>query len=382
MGLSAGAGAGESGTGTAAGGGTEAGGREALLTLPEVPSLGSLLWDLGASVRTWGGYKDNPQLSSVAERGSALMAAGGDLYATRLPADGRELTVFATLEHTEYVGEGFAPETMGIVDVRGVRRWDGGWFVGGEAQYLYFRQVFDASDITGVLAVLRAEGHLARARPSVGAEWDWGGKVELAGEGGRQWLAAPLDDYWDGGARWTGTRDWGPRGSLAVSYRFRARRFDERVRTDADGNAVEGLMRFRQHEVELAWRRTWDERKRWRTSVKLGWVDNQDNGGGYFDYHRIQLSPGVRFVSGRWEARAEARVRGYLYPVQVAEAGGEDRLRRLDFGGTLRGQVRVWKGLRFFAQYEYDASDSNETGADYDVNSAWVGLELEYEPTR
>lgn len=82
------------------------------------PSLASLAWDGSLSLRTWGGYRHNPQLSALNPTSSGFVAAGGDLMIYRLPVEGTEATFYAFLEHVGYVEGGLAPETTAAVSAR------------------------------------------------------------------------------------------------------------------------------------------------------------------------------------------------------------------------------------------------------------------------
>jgi hypothetical protein len=341
-----------------------------------VPSLASLLWDAGLSLRTWGGYKDNPLLSALNPLGSGLVGMGGELMVVRVPADGREVAFFAMVENVFYVEDQIQPETVAVIDGRFKRRWDDGWSAGVAAEYFYLRQVFDASDIVGLPVIVPARGQMVALRPMVGRDLGPGWRTELEFEGSRQWLEEPLDSFWDLGPKVSVVRMLGAGSEAALSYRYRSRRFDDRLPLDADGVALPGTLTFDQHEVEAPWRRTWGGGGRWRTVVRTGFLGSFDNGRGYYDYHRLQLAATVRYVRKNWEIRAEAKARWYLYPVQTAGTGDDTHRRRDDLNLSLRGEGMVRKGLRVFGEYAYESLDENLPASDYRVNMATAGVEL------
>ena len=254
----------------------------------------------------------------------------------------------------------------------------GDFEAGASVEYFYLRQVFDASEIVGVPVVVPAEGHSVTVRPVVGREWEHGWRTELELEGSRQWLAEPLDSFWDLGPR-LGIL-WAPsKGSeVGLTYRYRRRVFDDRTPVDADGYALSGTLSFDQHEWESPWRRTWGERGRWRTVVRPGFLESLDNGSGYFDYHRLQLAGTVRYVRSRWEVRGEAKARWYLYPVQTARTGDNTHRRRDDLILSVRGEVALLKKLKGFGEYAFESSDENVVASDYRVNTATAGVEVEW----
>lgn len=343
----------------------------------DVLDLRPRLWEHDVTLRTWAGYKDNPQLSSLNALGSPFWAIGGEWMSYRLPVDGWEVTVFAMAEQVGYGEGGLDPESIALVDARVRRNWGDGWWAGLGAEYLYLNQVFDASELEGVPGVVRAEGHLLGWRPRLGgAPWEhW--EVEWAWEPGRQWLASPLDGFWEVGTSLRGMRKLGDRDEVGGLYRYRGRWFDTRTPRDATGLPMGGSLFQGQHEVEGTWRRAWGAKRAWRTTLRSGWARSLDNGGGYFDYDRVHLSGVLRYTTDRWEVRAEARWRWYRYPVQPAGALEGPRRRRMDGSLQARGEWRAGRRIRLFAEYGLEFSDENVTATDYRAHSIGGGMSFD-----
>lgn len=360
-------------------GGSEVPIDDALRSLvPKEPTIQApSLWDRTVSLRAWAGHRDNPQLSAVNPAPSAFVAGGGDFMFFRMPLDGLEVTFHGLLEYLGYFEAGLDPETTAVANA-GIRRtWEGGWMAGGSLEYFYLKQVFDASELVGIPVVIPAEGHLLGFRPMLGRVWDGGWKLELEPELARQWLAEPLDGFLDAGTRLQLSRSWGPRVDLGVSYRFRDREFDTRPARDESGNAIDVPLRYAQHEAEATWKAAWDDRRRWRTVFRAGYTHSSDSGGGFYDYTRIQISGQVRYSGETWEMRAEAKSRWYTYPVQrVSQPDGPQR-RRTDLAFLVRVDRKLGKGLKLFAQYEWESSDENVVAADYESAGVSGGIELE-----
>ncbi len=340
------------------------------------PALGNY-WDGSLSLRTWSGYRDNPQLSSVNPMGSAFMAGGGELMIFRVPMDGWEATFYGLIEHLGYLEPGLAPETIGVFDARVRRIWPAGWMAGLGLEYFFLKQVFDASEIVGIPVVIPAEGHTLGFRPRAGREFGNGWRWEVEPELARQWLGEPLDNFLDTGARWQVVRSLGRGSEWSVSYRFRDRAFDVRPPRDESGLPLEGTLRYGQHEWESIWKAHWDEKRHWRTTFRGGYLLSRDNGGGYFDYDRLHFGGQVRYSGDALEMRAEAKARWYSYPVQRADDLNGPRRRRSDVTFLVRGDWKVRPGLRIFAQYDMEISDENVTAADYRSTSVSGGVELE-----
>src|SRR6185436_1840678 len=146
--------------------------------------------------------------------------------------------------------------------------------------------------------------HSALVQPSVRRTLPRGFWVEGLVGVSRQWLAAPFDNYWEGGPKLAFGLDYGVRSSLIASYEWKPRAYDTREEVSLSGTNLPGTeLKFQVHELELAWRHDWDEQRRWRTFTKLEMLVNRDSGPGYFDYQRYQLTEQLRYVSKQWEAR-------------------------------------------------------------------------------
>ena len=123
------------------------------------------------------------------------------------------------------------------------------------------------------------------------------------------------------------------------------------------------------------WRHRWDEQRHWTTTTKVGWLYNQDNGSGYFDYDRLQLTQKLRWRQGAWEIAGGARLGWYYHRVQ--KEGSEHRERSyvtLD----LRVERRLGKHCFVYAMGERDWNWSNDPLDEYNdwMASAGVGVEF------
>jgi hypothetical protein len=61
---------------------------------------------------------------------------------------------------------------------------------------------------------------------------------------------------------------------------------------------AQSSLEFNRNEFDLAVRNNWDHKRRWRTTTKLGFELNEDNGSGYFDYKRYYVAQQLRFQTG------------------------------------------------------------------------------------
>jgi hypothetical protein len=334
-------------------------------------------WIWTIALQTWGGYNDNPQLSSVRPEGSALVAGSGEMLWLWMGPESWEAEFYTWLEHIGYVSGEATSETLGLATARLTRRPEEGWGGGGGLDFLYARQALDASELVGIPIILQAEGISMSIRPALTHRWVTGWEVSLETAATRQEYWEPLDDFWEWAPRLALTWERSNREELSVMYRHRFRDFDTRTERGPGGELEEGELAMTQAEVEALWRRRWGEGGVWRTLVRAGYARNRDNGGGFYDYHRWQVGATLRRATDRWEWSVEGRIRGYWYPVQEVDVLGGDQRRRLELSAGARGAWKFRPGYQLFVQYAWEESDENLAAADYSVNSVSMGVQLE-----
>lgn len=345
--------------------------------IPEPPPLP--LWDYSVNARAAVGYKDNLLLNRDATESSYLLASALDLTVLRLPLDGRQFHFILSGEDIRYPDGNTVQKEQTLIALAQGKLDLGRGFQGGlTAQYLYLDQVVDVSITETATAPMPLRGHLLALRPSCrvglpGRFW-----VEAEGIAQRQWFAAPLDDYREGGPKLTVGRDYGHRSTATLGYQWALRAYDHRAPLAADGTPLAGTLQFQRHEVELVLRHNWDARRRWRTVTRLNCQVNRDNGAGYFDHNRFQVSQQVRYVAGPWELRCQARLSHFEFAVQRAGSADPSLREKTLAAIGLRGQKKLTKHLNAFADYEYEQSLSNRTVDEYRVHKASGGLELEF----
>ena len=333
-------------------------------------------WGTSGALRLVTGYRDNVLLSPFNPVSAPLVGAGADFIVNRLPADGTEVTLFATAEYTVFLNAPEAePEALVLAQASLTRELGNRWKGGVAGEYVFLHQVFDVSVTEAELSTVTARGNTFTLTPSASLDLGRGWGVSLEADGTRQLFTDELDDYWEVKPFLALTKACSDRAELALGYTFGGRWYDTRAPLDAEGDALPGTLEFAAHEVELRSKVFWDAPRRWRTQFRLGWLDNRDNGGGYFDFTRLAAGAQVQYQAGRWTFRVDGRVRWYAYPVQRSEGPDSSLRQRTDLAGLLRGEFKASRKLRLFAQYERDASEDNAPEASYHANSLVAGIE-------
>ena len=359
-----------------------------LKLIPEDVSLfdESLAWDTAFGVRTGVGYKDNVLLSHLDRQGSPFVASGLDVSIIRLPFDGLQFYFFFTGDDSRYWHDvGVDREDTTVAEAQVQKEIGNDLKLGVAFQHAYQDQVVDVSTIESGLSTARVQGQTFILRPFLRNEFalNYWWQFELPVT--RQLLKAPLDNYWQYGAKVSVGREYGHQSELTLSYAASELLYDTRFQFDADGMEVLGApLALSQYKVELGSQHYWDATRHWRTAAKLGFDYNQDNGSGYFSYFKYEVSAQVRYQSPACELRGKLGVAHYDFPVQTIDSASVTNLTGLPkFAKTslllnLRAEMKVTKVLRLFAEYEHEVSLSNEPFDRYRVNTVNGGLDWRF----
>jgi len=349
-----------------------------LPALPDLPTLSP--WDTVFTLQSSVGYKDNIALSAVRPSGSPFVRNQLEAIVFRLPVDGWEFNAFLSGEDTRFLAsEVVDVERNALAHAQLKRTWSEQWSSSLSGQYIYQNQVVDLSTSLATPTVLAVESHTWSARFAVrrkfGEHWWW----ELEPTLTRQDFNSPLDDYWEGGPKFSVGREYGHRSEAAASYELNHRPYDHREQFNRAAAALPGSeLAFTQHRAQLTWKHHWDERRHWRTTAKLGYESSQDNGPGYYDFRKWQVSQQVRWSAVPWEVSLTGRFADYNYPRQPIALGDPRGIERTDFNLNLHVERALTKRVKWFLDYDFERSLANQPATGYAVNLVHSGLSVEF----
>lgn len=345
------------------------------LELPDLP-----LWDYTVNLRAGAGYKDNLLLNRAATESSYLLSTALETMILRLPLDGRQLTCFVSAEDVRYPdGNEVKKEQLLLALAQGKLEFSPTLAGGLAAQYIYQDQVLDVSATETNTEPLQLRGHQLTLRPSARWKLPHQGWFEAEFLGQRQLFDETVDDYWESGPRLTLGRDYGRRSSVSLAYSFAWRLYDTRTPLQLDGMPIpDEDLEFRRHDVELALRHNWDARRHWRTVTRLNVQFNQDNGPGYFDYGLYRFTQQLRYVAADWDLKVQARVSYYDYAQQPISSTDPTVREKTLVAAGFRGERKLTKHLKLFADYQYEQSFSNLTTDEYRVQTVMAGIDWEF----
>ena len=343
-------------------------------------STAAPIWDHSLEVHVGLGYTDNVLLAAAARQSTPFTIAGLDAALFRAALDGPEVSLFISGEDRRFLGDvGVGKDETWIAFGRIQRHPRAGWGAGLSLQYLYQDQVFDVSATETNLLSVQLKGHGLKGTPSLTKDLWENYELRLEWPVARQFLAEPLDDYWENAPRLTFERTYGHRSTAALSYTFAQRLYDSRPQTDRAGAAILGTdLRLQRHEFELADRHYWDVARHWRSETKLGLELNSDNGSGYWDFLRYRVSHQLRYTGPQWNLQASARLNYYRYDVQPADPPSSDHREVVSISMTLRGEKDLTKSAKGFLEISDEQNNSNRTANEYRALTVSGGLNWEF----
>jgi hypothetical protein len=365
--------------------------------IPEKASLWqeSLLWSQSLSLRAGVGYKDNVALSPSNGRGSGFFTEGLDLLVFRLPVDGLEFSLSVTGDDTRYWWpvEGIDGEDAFLANAQLQKYFGRDWRAGLDLKYLYLDQVLEELVQTGGFQVVQAKGNTLGVSPFLRRNLGANCWAQIGFTAANEWWQAPLDQQTKIGAQAAIGYSYGTDSQITLAYGGQHVAHNQWLARDSYGVEIPGdLLEVWQQSLDLRWEHVWDPDKHWRSIAKLGFLYNQDNAGGYFDYYRYQGAEELRFSGGGWEVKASAGAGYYTFPVQTtASAPPPDfspqpanpepvspNLRFLSLNLSLRAEHPIWKRLSAFGEYRFERVFSNASDIEYTANTVTGGLSWDF----
>lgn len=340
-----------------------------------------VLWDKSFNLRGALGYKDNVLLSTAHEQRSAFWLSAADLMLLRASLDpaGANFTFFVSGEDRRYLSSlEVEKEQQLLSQAKWEKRFLGEWKGGALAQYVYADQVFDASATEELLQTLPVKSHNLQFAPLLSRELPREYELHFRFNLERQFFNEPLDDYWETGPQLSLQKRYGHKSEWSLAYTFDHRAYDTRQQFDLGAQSIPHTsLRFQQHEFEASLTHVWDQARHWRSRLRLLFELNDDNGPGYYDYHRYRWSKRFGYYGNGWEVTAEGKILHYDYSKQPVAQAGEVR-QVWEYVLALRAEKLLWKNLRAFAESEHERVKSNYELEEYTVNTVLGGVDWEF----
>jgi len=337
-----------------------------------------VLWEATSRVTTGLGYRKNVQRTSIAPEDSGFFNTSADASLTRFAESGAYVMLFVLFDDTQYFN---APsvdyERFISATLQAARPVGPNDELGAQFNYLYQHQVVDLSETETLLKRTLVDGRTYSLRPhwkhSLGDGW----AVQVEAEALRQFYRGDdISDYWQPAAGARLIRSYGHRSEVSLVGLSKYIGYDSREKFDHDGMAIHNTeLIYRQCEGGVQWRHNFDKERQWRTTSKLSYMSNQDNGSGYFDYDRFLVSQQLRWKNPLWEIKSTARLGLYDYPEQEV---GDERRERSSVSVDLRIERRLGKRWLVYSFAEHEWNRSNDELDEYSTWAAGGGAGFEF----
>lgn len=343
------------------------------LALPSLPN-----WLRLYGLRTAIGYRDNVLLAPN-PRGSAFVGAGGEFMVVRLPGSGADTEFFISADRTHFFAND-VPDSENTVSAVGKVSVKKELLTAVlNASYLFQDQVLDVSATDPEFNTIRARVHDMGVKPAVRYDLPLRWFVEMEPAGRRQEFASPLDDLWEASVKTTVGRSYGRASRLGFAAQAAERFYDEKEQLTREGVTIpDTSLRMHRFTTDAYIDHYWDTGRVWRTQCRIGYWYNDDNGSGYFDYHRWFALLQLRYKRARWELRAQIRFDDFIYSHQTVSAANSDRRRENEINWNARAEWKLTKATSVFVQYDQIVSHSSRSEDEYDSQTVSAGAQWEF----
>jgi hypothetical protein len=320
-------------------------------------------------------------LSPFNPRPSPFFINGLELMVLRMPLDGWQIEGSIVGDDIRYWRNvGTNSEDSLISSLRVQRELPEGFRAGLEFRGIFEKQVLDISTLVSAPATALVEGYGLTLQPSARKDFPLGFWLQLEAPVTHWYLQAPLDAYWEYGLIVTAGHDFGKYGDVTLSYGASHQSHSEWVALDPYGRPLPQRLEISQQRAELVWHQYWDAQRRWRSSTRLVFAYDEDNGGGYFDYYQYQAIEDLRWQTDGWQIKGSAQLVNEIYPIQGVGILNGEILARTLADLSLEVERRLYKGLKGYGKMEYQQAQSNYAlnAGDYIARTVTFGLRWEF----
>jgi len=340
-------------------------------------------WTLTTNVSAAAGYRDNVLLSPSQPQGSGFFRAEVEAMFLALPVKGFDGYVFFDAVELRFFSASQTDHERSAFITSEIH-----WQTAVDplkaslaVQAYHHDQVFDVSvtEINLDTAALKVLG--ISAAPFVRWSFPQIGWVELKASGRREVYADDLDALKEGEGSLRLGRDWGYGSEISISAAERWRAHDSREQYTVGGRPLAGSrLKIRQKELRAQLAYVVDQKKLWRITLAAALEENRDNGTGYFDFHRKQITAGVAWQPTGWAIRLSAGIVKYDFLVQQVGFGiTPENRHKAEFRLNVEVIRHLTKAWALVASYEGERARSNDDRSRFRINTSYLGLQWTWE---
>lgn len=333
-------------------------------------------WDFEASLSGSLGYKDNILLQPVPTESSAYWRTGLELFLWRLPKGRTEFILMFDAVDVRYFS---TDETDGedMVFLHGAFNWvTTDWSkLGIKGQVVYQDQVLDMSANESQPYIGQVEVFSYSFDPEWEVSLTRDLTVAVSGLARADRFLEGPDDFNDLGARFGLGYRLGLWGELDLKATALQRDYATRLQYTAGGRPILGTsLGVDQRSAEARLQVGGGSDSRWRFRTKLVWLEQRDNGSGYFDYNRATVGLELNWTPGPWRFTLGGDFHLYEYLTQTVWVEGIESRQKDDFYGRFRTEYRWSETWQAHFEAEWESSQTNDVYGTYDATNVFAGV--------
>ena len=339
-------------------------------------------WDFNAFSRLGWGYSDNVLLATVNPQTGNYLRTDVELFLSKLPDEKGEFLSFISGSDLRYSGvEGADKEMLWLFDSEWKRYLSDKFNGMLKAQYVYFDQIIDLSLSERQESATRQRIQYHGYGLGSGLEYLPGGSNTFSFEAmlTREEFAQVLGQDWLGRLELAWERPVWKGAEITTKILAEKRDYDDRYqRNPLNFREIEDApLKVNRTSASIELSQGWGKSELVTTALETRYLQNRDNGSGFYDYNQWTIDFSLDAIWNSWETTLVAGLDDTKFPIQPIERFSTTLRKKTDYWAEFFVRKKIMKRISLYLLLEYEESQSNVEGDDYDALSGTLGFQLD-----
>ena len=338
-------------------------------------------WEFNTFARLGWGRSDNVLLATVNPETAGFWRTDFELFLTKYPDEKGEFFSYISGTDIRYSGVDDADkEVLWLFTSEWQRYLSDQYTFSLDAQYVYFDQILD-------LSLSEREEVPIRQRIQYHGYGLGSGLEYLVSETNsffldvlltREEFAQVLGHDWLGRVELAWERPVWKDGEITTKLRTDHRDYDDRLqRNPFNFREIEDApLKDNRISLSVELEQGWGETKDLTTAIEVRYLENRDNGAGFYDYDQWTADFSLDGIWTNWEATIAVGADNTKFPVQKVERFSDILRKKKDYWAEFFVRRNILKRLSIYLLLEYEESNSNVKGDDFDALSGVFGFQF------
>jgi len=341
----------------------------------------STIWDFSAFARTGWGSSDNVLLATVNPERGNFLRTDLELFLTKYPDEKGEFLSFISGSDIRYSGiEDADKEVLWLFNNEWKRYLSEQYTLSLDAQYVYFNQILDLSISEREEVPIRQRIEYHGYGLGSGMEYATSAtnsfflNVMLT----REEFVQVLGQDWLGRAELAWERSIWSGGEITTKLLRDHRDYDDRLQRNSFNFREIGDAPLKDNRTSLSveLEQGWGELKDLTAAIEVRYLENRENGAGFYDYDQWTVDFSLFGIWTNWETTFAAGVDDTKFPIQTIERFSDVLHEKKDYWAEIFVRRNILKRLSLYLLLEYEESNSNVEGDGFDALSGVFGFQL------